>query len=416
MRTLLIAFGVVLAVTTAIVSPAGAAHESLSMLLPGNALDGSRLFAEKGCLGCHSVHGAGGTAGPDLGRGMLNRPLLEIAAVMWNHAPGMERMFEERRMKRPTFAPHQMASLLSFLYYLGSLDPPGDSARGAVLFRDKGCPICHALDGVGGAIGPALDKYSRYASALFLTTALWNRGRAMAAAMEMHRVPRPTFQGNDIPDLLAYIRSAGGSLGRVYAAPGNPKRGEMLFVEKRCVECHSVRGHGGRVGPDLALELKGSLSRIAGAMWNHGPKMWATMAERRVEVPSFNTEEMSDLISYLYFFQFIDPPGDPRRGVAVYRDKRCGRCHDAVGSRSVAPPFASIAGELKTPLGLITAMWNHAGRMTEVMMAENVAWPVLKGGEIADLVAHLIRTPGPTDPETRKGERSSLRERSSPKQ
>ncbi len=373
---------------------ASGGHESLSVLLPASPLEGSRLFAVKGCLGCHGVHGVGGTAGPDLGRGILKRPLLEIAAVMWNHAPGMEHVFQERRVARPTFEPSEMASLLAFLYYLGSLDPPGDAERGALLYRQKGCQGCHALNGVGGRVGPDLGRYSRYASPLFLTTALWNRGTAMARAMEAGRVERPTFQGTDIPDLLAYIRSAGSGVERVYAPPGSPKRGEALFAGKRCLECHSVRGHGGKVGPDLATQVSGSLMRIAGAMWNHGPRMWTKMQERGIEVPSLSTEEMSDLVSYLYFLQFIDPPGDPRRGQAVYRDKRCGSCHEAAGPKRVAPQLVEVAENLKTPLAVITAMWNHAGRMTEIMVEENVAWPVLKGGEMADLIAYLVGAPG----------------------
>jgi mono/diheme cytochrome c family protein len=322
----------------------------------------------------------------------MNRPLLEIAAVMWNHAPGMEHLFQEKRVRRPTFEPAEMASLLAFLYYLGSLDPPGDADRGAVLFRQKECQTCHALGGKGGNVGPDLTRYGRYASPLFVTTALWNRGKAMAAAMEARHVARPSFQGSDIPDLLAYIRSAGGGAERVYAPPGSPKRGETLFVQKHCIECHAVRGHGGTIGPDLAIQLKGSLMQIAGAMWNHGPGMWAAMAGRGLEVPSFTTEEMSDLVSYLYFFQFIDPPGDPQRGWAVYKDKRCGSCHGSATSKTAAPPLAEVVRKLKTPLAVMTAMWNHAGRMTEVAAQENVAWPVLKGGEMADLIAYLLRT------------------------
>src|SRR3990170_2471317 len=59
-----------------------------------------------------------------------------------------------------------------------------------------------------------------------------------------------------------------GGTEHVYAAPGNPKRGEDLFTKKRCVECHSIRGHGGSIGPDLGIKLKGSLTQITGAMWN----------------------------------------------------------------------------------------------------------------------------------------------------
>ncbi|MFQ5946188.1 MAG: c-type cytochrome, partial [Anaerolineae bacterium] len=284
----------------------------------------------------------------------------------------------------------EMASLLSFLYYLGSLDPPGDSAVGGRLFRQKRCQRCHSLGGQGGTVGPPLDKYSRYASPLFLTKSLWNKGRAMAEAMAKRQVPRPTFQGNDIPDLLAYIRASGGGLERVYAPPGSPKQGEELFSEKRCVECHSVMGHGGKVGPDLGNKLKGSLMRIAGAMWNHGPKMWAKMAERGIEIPSFSTEEMSNLISYLYFFQFIDPPGDPARGRAVYREKRCGACHALRGVGEKVGPDLAEEEKLNTPVEIITEMWNHAAKMEEKMTEKNVAWPVLKGGEMADLMSYLL--------------------------
>lgn len=389
-RRVIIAVAVL--VTGLVLAPgrAGAGHESLSALLPGDPLEGSRLFAGKGCVACHSVHGVGGTAGPDLGRGVLNRPLLQIAAIMWNHSPGMEHVFLERRVARPVFAPAEMASLIAFLYYLGSMDPPGDAERGRAVFTQKSCDSCHGVGERAGKMGPDLKPYGRYASPLFLTTGLWNRGSAMAEAMAARRIERPLFRGADIPDLLAYIRSAGGGLERVYASPGSPKRGEALFTEKHCAECHAIRGHGGKVGPDLALQLRGSLMQIAGSLWNHGPRMWSRMAERRLRVPSFTTEEMSDLVGYLYFLQFLDPPGDAQRGWTVYKEKRCGSCHGSTGPRSVAPAFARVVEKLQTPLAVITAMWNHAGRMTEAMEEQNVAWPVLKGGEMADLMAYLL--------------------------
>ena len=383
----------------ALAGTSSASHEALSALLPGNPLEGSRLFIEKGCLRCHALQQVGGATGPDLGRGTLTRPLLEIAGVMWNHLPGMEHVFQRERIVRPTFQSAEMASLIVFLYYLNSLDPTGDATAGARLFRQKGCETCHSLGGKGGIVGPPLDKYGRYTSPLFLTTDLWKRGRTMAGKMREMGMSRPTFEGNDIPDLLAYIRQTGGALDRLYAPPGSPERGARLFTTRRCVQCHSIRGHGGRVGPDLGLRLKGSLMRIAGAMWNHGPEMWAEMAKRGIEVPSFSPEEMSDLVSYLYFFQFIDPPADAGRGRAVYTEKRCGTCHGTPGiAESVAPDLAKVE-ELGTPLDVITGMWNHASQMGEMMLAQDIAWPILKGGEMADLIAYLLtvreRSPKP---------------------
>jgi cytochrome c2 len=153
-------------------------------------------------------------------------------------------------------------------------------------------------------------------------------------------------------------------------------------------------GHGGKVGPDLGIKLRGSLMRIAGTLWNHGPKMWAKMAERGIQVPSLTEVEMADLISYLYFFQFIDPPGDASRGQAVYREKRCGSCHALRGiGEKVGPDLATVEN-LDTPLAVITEMWNHASKMEAKMTEVNVAWPVLKGGEVADLIAHLLSVRG----------------------
>jgi mono/diheme cytochrome c family protein len=366
------------------------ADKAVSVLLPGNPLEGSRLFTEKGCLGCHSIYGQGGVMGPDLGQGILNRPLLDIAGVMWNHAPGMEHLFQVQRTVRPKFEPAEMASLLAFLYYLGSLDPPGNPEIGARLFREKQCEACHSLGGRGDRFGPALDKYSRFASPIYLTTALWNRGKVMARAMESKGIPRATFQGSEISDLMAYIRSVGGKLERVYIQPGNPKRGEALFREKRCAQCHVTAGHGEGAGPDLRLKLRGSLLRIAGTMWNHGPGMWAKMSEAGISVPVMRDAEMSDLISYLYFLQFIDRPGDVERGRVVFREKGCGACHALREAGGKTAPDLAKVEKLETSLEVITEMWNHASTMEERMAEQSVVWPVLRGGEMADLIAYLL--------------------------
>jgi mono/diheme cytochrome c family protein len=386
MKLKVILLALVLLVSCLKAGLAFAADGSPSLLLPGNPLEGSRLFSEKGCLGCHSVYGVGGVAGPELGQGILKRPLLDIAGVMWNHAPGMVHLFQERQTMLPQFKPAEMASLLSYLYYLGSLDPPGDAVTGARLFREKQCETCHSLNAKGGKVGPKLDGYGRYASPIYLTVSLWNHGKPMAGVMEALRVPRPTFEKNDIPDLLAYIRSAAGGTERIYVRPGNPQTGEKLFVQKRCAQCHTPNVQGMRIGPDLRTKLKGSLIGIAGAMWNHGPKMWAKMGE----VPLLAPEQMADLISYLYFLQFIDPSGDARRGRVVYQEKRCASCHTLPGVSGTVGPVLANVQKLQTPVEIVTEMWNHVGSMERKMLEESVEWPVFKGGEMADLVTYLI--------------------------
>lgn len=371
-------------------APAPPPAGGLFSLLPANPLEGSRLFAEKGCLECHSVQSTGGRGGPDLGRGRLNRPLLEIAGVMWNHSPRMEHAFRERHLARPRFDAKEMASLLAFLYALGSFDDPGDAAVGAQLFRDRQCSRCHSVGGAGAKVGPSLDRFGAYASPVFLTSALWNSGPKMAAKMKELKIERPVFEGRDIVDLLAFIRREGGGLERVYVEPGNPRRGEELFGSRSCTRCHAINGHGG-AGPDLGRELKGSLLQVAGALWNHGPGMWARMSQQGVRPPQLTPEETGDLISYLYFVQFIDKPGDPKRGLSVYREAGCVTCHEAVvGGKRAAPSLTEPGERPSSSLEIVASMWNHGAQMEQQMAAANVAWPTLKGSEMADLIAYLF--------------------------
>ncbi len=398
---------VALAVGAALVAsqkPASAVDQAISLLLPGNPLEGSRLFTGKGCMRCHSIYGVGGAAGPDLGQGNLKRPLLDIAGIMWNHSPGMAHVFQEKGATRPQFKSSEMASLLSFLYYLGSLGPPGDPATGARLFTEKRCITCHSIGGKGGNRGPKLDDYGHYASPIYLTASLWNHGKKMAGVMEALHVPRPTLEKNDIADLLAYIRAAAGNVERIYIKPGNPQNGKKLFAEKSCNQCHSVADTETNVpsqAPNLRVRLSGSLVQIAGAMWNDGPKMWSKMSERGIAVPSISSEEMSDLISYLYFLQFIDPAGDPRRGRVVYEEKRCASCHSLPGVGGTAGPDLTKVAKTETPLEMVTDMWNHATTMEQKMLEENLQWPVFKGGEMADLMAYLMSVPTAPEKPTR---------------
>jgi len=135
--------------------------------------------------------------------------------------------------------------------------------------------------------------------------------------------------------------------------------------------------------------------QVAGAMWNHGPGMWTRMSRRGVEVPKLSPEETSDLIGYLYFLQFIDPPGNPQRGLAVYREARCVTCHESVaGGKRAAPSLTASGDRFNSSLEVVASMWNHGAQMEQLMAEVNVAWPTLKGTEMADLIAYLLAAKG----------------------
>jgi len=361
--------------------------------LPGDPLNGREVFFQKGCGRCHAIWGEGGGLGPDLGRGGVWHSLLGLAGVLWNHSPGMIEKMRERRIVRATISSAEMADLAAFLYYLDYFDPPGVPSLGEVVFQEKGCVRCHALGGSGGNVGPALDSYKRYASPLFLVNAMWRHGPTMVEKMRAMAIAPPRFAGSDLADLLAYIQKTSWdqTVGKTYMVPGSPARGEQVFVSAGCQKCHAVQGAGGSGGPDLGTrDLRRTVTEIAGRMWNHEPSMWAKARAIGIALPQFSDQELSDLIAYIFFLQYFDPPGNVERGRGVYLQKGCIVCHSAApeSGRPVAPDLVR-SGVVASPLGLSAAMWNHAPVMEGQIRELGLPWPRFVENEIRDLVAYL---------------------------
>jgi len=362
------------------------------LLVPENPLRGRFVFEQKGCINCHAIKGQGGNIGPDLGESEYYGSFLQLAGIMLNHAPEMQRRMKELDLPYPAFTRKEMAELVAYLYYLRYLGEPGDLYRGKVLVREKGCLVCHAVGGKGGHQAPAFDRLAKYVSPLFLAQALWNHGPGMEKVLREKGVKRPQFEKGEIVDLSAYIRSAsrGTERERVYMSPGNPKRGAAVFKQKGCANCHAIHGKGEDIGPDLgAVDLDMSVTQIAGLMWNHGSQMAELMKANKMEWPVFDGQEMADLIAYLYSLRFEGEPGNPVTGRRVFTAKGCGKCHgeNAKGTR-VAPDLTKSHG-MRSKIDLVQIMWNHAPVMEEKVAEKAIDWPQFAGNEMADLYAYL---------------------------
>ncbi|MBI4464782.1 MAG: c-type cytochrome, partial [Acidobacteria bacterium] len=110
--------------------------------------------------------------------------------------------------------------------------------------------------------------------------------------------------------------------------PPDPKAGMMVFREKGCAGCHSVLGEGGKLGPDLSRAPSTSNPLdLAAAMWSHAPQMWQRMQQERLKLPTFTTEEMADLFSFLAMSRSFDEPGNADAGRELYQSKGCAECH-----------------------------------------------------------------------------------------
>jgi len=376
----------------------------LSVELPDNPAAGARLFEEKHCVRCHALGGEEQRVGPDLGRIHIIGSVLDVAGAFWNHAPVMREKMRDMKIPAPVLSAGEMADLLAFLtayrYYLTELGLPGNAQRGLAVFRAKSCDKCHGGRGDWDRPGPSLDSYRGQFSAIQMAETMWNHGREMAPVMRARGVPWPKFEGREMGDLLAYLQAGSEGFGgdRVYFEPGSPRRGRELFQAKRCIACHAIAGQGGRRGPDLGIrrrDLVGSVSSIAGLMWNHSPVMAVEAARSGIPPVVFSGQEMADIIAYLYFVNYAMVVAAPDRGAEIFRD-RCSICHSVDGGDRIGPDLGASPG-LDEPLAIITTMWNHAHEMEQELRRQGRAWPRFAPGEAADLAAFLLARRGARD-------------------
>ena len=176
---------------------------------------------------------------------------------------------------------------------------------------------------------------------------------------------------------------------------GSSARGEKLFATERCVECHSINGKGGKVGPDLGrvIDRNFSPAGLAGLMWNHAPAMWAAMEKQGVQRASLSPESAADLFAFFYSVRFFDKPGDAARGKQTFIARHCGNCHGiAQPMASGAPPVTSW-GSLPNPVELARQMWNHAPKMREAQSKRNISWQQITAQDLSDILVYLRNLP-----------------------
>jgi len=171
---------------------------------------------------------------------------------------------------------------------------------------------------------------------------------------------------------------------------GDPFHGRELLSAKLCTQCHSVWGHGGSLGPDISTAVSGKhLLDLVGDFWNHTPRMIGAMVDQGRPWPSLDREEMSDLLSYLYYVRLFDEPGDPVRGAIVYTQLQCGACHVLGGEGAKGGVPLDRFSAFPSPVVLAQSMWNAGPAMQRDQLRRGTSIPTFSGREMADLQAHI---------------------------
>lgn len=126
-----------------------------------------------------------------------------------------------------------------------AIGDPNAIAAGARLYITS-CAGCHGPDGSGGR-GPNLVR-----------RALWHPlGDDAIFRAIREGVPGADMPPTKLPDdqtwqLVAFIHAMTGPAVE-NTPPGDPAAGEQIFwgAKAKCANCHSIRGRGGRMAPDL---------------------------------------------------------------------------------------------------------------------------------------------------------------------
>ncbi|HEY4900569.1 MAG TPA: c-type cytochrome [Terriglobales bacterium] len=354
---------------------------------------GAALFyGDKQCAICHSINGSGGRVAPDLTGMQPGSPAMGwLTTVLWNHAPGMWRQFRQQNKSYPQLDPQEMADILAFLYQSGNVDRAGDPSAGQRVFNEKGCVRCHAVAGVGGKSAPELSGIADGVDSTAWARAMLNHAGSMVDPITVRLGQWPQFTGKEMNDLIKFVSpGAPRPAANKREIPGNAERGWSVF-QGRCMQCHSVNGLGGVLGPELGPqhELPLTTAQFAAVFWNHAPEMLQQSHDSGVPAPVFQGQEMADLLAFLASLRYFEPSGSAVAGAQVFSERGCAACHGSTAEGTQSGPALKSGAQPFTAVSFSAALWQHGPRMVDRSNQLGMPWPTLKPTDIGDLVSFL---------------------------
>ncbi len=187
---------------------------------------GKHLWDTSNCMGCHTLLGEGAYYAPELTKVYERRGEAFIRAMLTDP----EAMYPgRRRMQKYDFDEGQLDDMVAFLQWIGEMDLNGFPAEPDLIqtavpaatgdqslvaaasdrprIFNQMCIACHALNGQGGAIGPALDGVGGRLTTEFITK--WLRDPlAIKADSKMPKLP---LSEADITELVAFLSQLKGA-------------------------------------------------------------------------------------------------------------------------------------------------------------------------------------------------------------
>ena len=285
-------------------------------------------------------------------------------------------------------------------------------ARGHAVFEESGCIGCHKLRGVGGVVGPELDKVGANRSPEWLLKHFKNP----ASVTPGSAMPPIKASDADLDLLTLYVLSfTGEDLSAYYVSmktiPG-PAAGKRLFQDKGCLGCHTVGGKGGTVGPPLDTVGKRKDTQWIVAHFKNPP---AVSPGTVMPQFNFNDQEIRALTEFLLslsdtnvvgFLNVAGAMSPVERGRSVYKKFGCAGCHAADGQGGVPNPNSKTAQQVPS-LKFVSEGYNKEELRKRILDGQREITPLdplkpapplymppwrgkISEGELNDLVEFLL--------------------------
>lgn len=177
----------------------------------------------------------------------------------------------------------------------------------------------------------------------------------------------------------------------IFELPKEPMEGLSVFIEKKCIECHTLKPGEPSFGPNLKNSLKDDdVFQIYGKMWSHSFQMFRYMDEEKIPHPRFSEKELKSLLDFLYVINFLSEKGEPESGKRFFQSQVCSNCHSiGIYGNTRGIPLDALKVYM-SPVGLASLLWNHGPKMKHRVSVYNIKWPALEGDELSGLSEFII--------------------------
>ena len=102
--------------------------------------------------------------------------------------------------------PEEMTRAMNAMMDIGLVVPAVDSHKGRELFVEKGCIVCHQVNGVGGEVGPSLNAADMPVrmNAFEFAARMWRGAGAMIQMQQELFGDQIELTGQDLANLVAF--------------------------------------------------------------------------------------------------------------------------------------------------------------------------------------------------------------------